>query len=109
MVDGMVSNRFKNIVSVDKTSEKRMYQIMSELKLYGESVVDKPSREWNNTFIKFSNRTKELQNRELIDALWIKRDRQKVTKQMVRLPKNVDVIEIAGPKIVQFKFTRRKK
>jgi len=102
--------RYKNIVSVDKTSEKRMYQIMSELKLYGESVVDSDNKEWHGTMRKFGIRTKPLVSKGLIDPVWIRLSPHKtVEKRLIKLPKNVCVEEITHKNKSIFQFSWRKK
>ena len=100
--------RYKNIVTVDKESDKRMYRILKECMVSKESIVDQSSRDWNNTFIKFKYRTENLQKQNLIEGLWVQRDRMNIIKRMVRIPKDVDIIEIPGKKIAKFVFSRRK-
>lgn len=104
----------KNVVKVRK-DEKRLYRIMKDLQVEGESIIDSGSPEWHGTMRKFGLRTKSLVNNDLLEKPWIIENKQnhKIEKRLIRLPKKndksiVEVVEIPGNDISIFHFKRRR-
>ena len=97
---------YKKVVSVKKTG--KLYRVFKELELNGESIVDNTGHEWNTAMQQFTKKTNNLQSKNLIEPLWIQRDGMIVKKRLIRVPKDVMVIEEPGNEKSKFRFTRRK-
>ena len=97
---------YKKVVSVKKTG--KLYRVFKELELNGESIVDTTGKEWNTAMQQYTKKTENLQQKGLIEPLWIQREGMIVKKRLIRVPKNVDVLEIPGNQKSKFRFSRRK-
>ena len=94
-------------IKVNKEEEKRLYRIMKELSIHGESlVVDAKGPDWQSTMRKFGVRAKPLIEKDLIEPIWAQytSDKTLYNNRLIRIKKSVSVEEITKGKISEFYF-----
>ena len=101
---------FHNYIEVEREKEKRLYRICNELRIQGESYIeDAGSPEWQSTNRKFGIRGKPLIEEELLEPIWRGDYHSKYpNRRLIRVPKNVDVVERLKGKKSHFHFYKRK-
>jgi len=92
------------------SDEKRLRQIMKELSIHNESIIEDTSGKYNGTMRKLARRGKPLMDKNLLEPIWIQLDNQSntVQKRLIRIPKDVVVVEKNGSKIDFFHFKKRR-
>ena len=96
-----------NHIKVNKEEEERLYRIMKELELEGESLIhDARGIEWQSTMRKFGIRAKPLVDKNLIEPIWtpFKSDRTLRKERLIRTKRNVQVKEVDNGKNSFFVF-----
>ena len=90
-----------------KEDEKRLYRIVKELELQGESlIVNAKGSEWQSTLRKFGVRAKPLIEADLIEPIWVQytSDKTLENNRLIRKKKGVVVEEVKKGTTSMFHF-----
>jgi len=99
---------FKNTLSADKETDKKLLQIYNELFRKKECTIENASTpEWHGTLIRFGHEAKDLIKTEYIDPIWKTSNAFNKNKRLIRVKPDVDIVKNEGERNVFFRFKKR--
>lgn len=88
--------------------EKQLYRIFSNIVADGEARVTADDDATKVTLTTFGKKTIDITREGLLEPIWRTRNFEMRNERLIRVPKNVEVIEKKGNGMSLFHFKRRK-
>jgi len=96
------------IIKVDREVEKRLYRVLKELEMHGESKIENAhTPEWQGTMRTIGIRAKPLIEGNLIEPIWKTENKNHFEDRLIRKTKDAEIKEVKGNSMSFFHFKRR--